>query len=317
MSFWSGRRVLVTGANGFTGSHLCRHLLRSGAAVKGLVKPEGNLENLRDLQGEVEISHASITDFEALLKIFRGVDYSFHPAAVVPLVDAWASPVEAVQVNSTGAYLVASACMKAGVKKLVHVSTCHIYGNQPVSQMPIRETHPAHPMEVYAASKYAGEILVQSIGAQGFPVVISRAFAKFGPAQTPQFLIPRIISQMIHGGEVKLGDPRPTRDYSYIDDMVSGYMLMMEKGKAGEIYHLSSEKECSVEEVYERIARICGGNGRVIWNQVHRGYDTFRQVGDSSKARKELGWGPKVSFEEGLRLTVEWWRERITAQAPA
>lgn len=311
MSFWLGARVLVTGANGFTGSHLCRELLKQGASVKGLVKPEARLDNLLDIRHEMERVEGSVTDLDFLLSVFRGVDYVFNPASVVALLEAWESPNRAIEVNSVGAYNVAYAAMRSGAKKLLSISTCHVYGNQPASQLPLRETAEPAPAEIYASSKYAGEILVRAVVAQGFPVVFARAFAKYGPGQTTRFLIPNIISQVVRGGEVRLGSPKPTRDYTYIVDIVQGYMRMIEQGRSGEIYHLSSQVERSVGQIYEEIARQCGGNGRVLWDNTTRPNDTLRQVGDSSKSRRELGWEPNVGWEEGLKLTIEWWRERV------
>jgi len=311
MGFWSGSTVVVTGAHGFTGSHLCRELLKAGAAVRALVKPVANLENLADICDDVELVHGDITDPSGLLSAFRGGDYLFSPAAIVPVGEAGASPDQAVRVNTFGAYYVAFGAMRSGIKKMLHISTCHVYGNQPDREFPISETAVPRPTEVYAMSKHAGEVLVNAVAAQGLPVVTSRAFAKYGQGQTTRFLIPNVIVQLLRGEEVRLGDPRPTRDYSYIVDIVRGYMLILEKGVPGEIYHLSSGVERSAGEIYEFLVRMCGANGRVVWNNTVREHDIMRQVGDSSKARKELGWEPQVEFEDGIRMTVEWWRERL------
>jgi len=312
VSFWSGASVLVTGASGFTGSHLCRELLKEGAAVKALMKPDSKTGNLADILQDVEVAVGSVTDLDFLLRVSRGVEYVFNPASVVALVEAWESPGRTFEVNSMGAYNVAAAAMRCGAKKLLSISTCHVYGNQPASAFPIAETAQPTPAEVYAASKYAGEALVRSVAAQGFPVVIARAFAKFGPGQGTRFLIPSMISQAIRGAEIRLGSPKPTRDYTYITDIARGYMKMMEKGRSGEVYHLSSQEERSVGEICETVRRISGG-GEVIWNDTIRPNDTLRQVGNSEKARRELGWAPSVGFEEGLRLTVQWWKERLMA----
>lgn len=309
MSFWSGASVLVTGANGLTGSHLCRELLKVGAQVRGLVKTTSRLDNLQDIQSEVELAFGDVTDPASLTGAMRGVEYLFHPAAVVSVSDAIANPEKAIQVNSVGAFLVAHAAVKAGVKRMLHISTCHIYGDQPA--YPIRETALPGSPGIYAAAKYSGEILTRSLVSDQFHVIFSRSFAKFGPGQSDQFLIARIISQMLRGGEVRLGSPKPTRDYLYILDVVHGYMRILEKGRSGEIYHLSSGVERSVEQIFETIARLCGVPARPVWNQMVRPLDPARQVGDSTKARTELGWQPRIPFEQGIEKTVEWWKDRL------
>lgn len=309
MSFWAGARVLVTAAGGFTGSHLCRQLIKEGARVRGLLKPTSSLDNLRDLQDPLELIPGDITDSSSLPAAMKGVEYVFHSAAVVPLAEAVEFPEKAVQVNSVGAYNVALAARKGGAKKMLQISTCHIYGNQP--EYPIRETAVPRPNGIYAAAKLSGEILVNSLICRNFPIVFSRSFAKFGPGQSTQFLIPNIITQLLKGGEVRLGDPRPTRDYTYVVDVVRGYMKLLESGCSGETYHLSSGVERAVSEIAETIARICQIPLHSVWNPGFRSIDIIRQVGDSSKARTELGWQPQVSFEEGLQWTIEWWRERL------
>lgn len=309
MSFWADSTVLVTGANGLTGSHLCRELLKAGARVKGLVKPAARLENLRGIQERVELIQGDITEPDSLTGAMRGVEYLFHPAAVVSLSDAMAFPEKAIQVNSVGAFHVAHAAVQAGVKRMLNIGTCHIYGEQP--EYPIQETAVPRSAGIYAAAKFSGEILVRSLLSDQFQVVFSRSFAKFGPGQSEHFLIPNIIAQLLRGTDVQLGNPHPTRDYLYITDVVHGYMQILEKGRAGEIYHLSSGMERSVQEIFETISRICGVQARPLWNHTRRTLDTMRQVGDSSKVRDELGWRPRFTFEEGIRWTADWWRERL------
>src|SRR5439155_23662509 len=143
----------------------------------------------------------------------------FHPAAIVPVMDARNHPRRAFQVNSIGAFNVADAALRAGVQKMLHVSTCHIYGNHPDSELPLTEKTIPLPGDLYAASKYAAEIYLRPLIEEGAPIVISRAFAKYGPGQGRQYLIPRIITQLISGETPKLGSPRPSRDYCHIVDI--------------------------------------------------------------------------------------------------
>lgn len=316
MSFWSGAAVLVTAPHGFTGSHICRQLLRAGATVRGLVKPGAVLDNLADIRDHLELVTGDIVDYESTVAACRGIRYVIHSAALVSVPEALASPPKAMMVNATGAYHVALAALKSGAHKLLHISTCYVYGNLPPDEYPTRETSIPRPTEVYAVSKLSGEKLVHAVAAQGLPVVITRAFSKYGPGQGPRFFVPNVIVQLLRGGEVKLGDPRPTRDYSYVEDVTRGYLLAVERGRPGEIYNLSSGHERPVGEVCDMIVRLCqGAGGRIIWNATQRPHEAMRQAGDSTKAREELGWQPDVRLEDGLRMTVDWWRDRVLAEA--
>ncbi len=315
MSFFSGAKVLVTGAHGFTGSHLTRQLHLSGASVRALVKNGSNLTNLEDLSGKIEIFNGDVTDLSGLAKACEGVQYVFHPAAIVPVMDARNNPQRAFEVNSIGTFNVAQASIKAGVKKMLHVSTCHVYGNLPDSELPIKETAVPRAGDLYAASKYAAEIYLRPLIDEGAPIVISRSFAFYGPGQSEQYLIPRIISQIVSGKTPKLGSPRPSRDYTHVVDIVRGYMLLLEKGAPGEIYHLSSGKETTVGEAYRAIAKVLNYTQEPQWNDSTRPQDIMRLFGDSSKARKLTGWKPEISFEDGLRNTIEWWQKRMAGAA--
>lgn len=311
MGIWNEAVVLVTGAHGFTGSHLCRELIRAGAQVKALVKRGASLLNLKDIQTKCALVLGDVTDFGGLLDALEGVDYVFHPAAIVPVMEARSDPQKSFMVNGIGAFNVADAARQVGVKKMLHISTCHVYGNQPESELPIKETALPFPGDLYAASKIAAEIYLRPLIDEGFPILISRAFAKYGPGQAAQYLIPHIITQLIRGETPQLGSSKPTRDYSYILDIVRGYMLILEKGEPGEIYHLSSEREISVREVYEKISKIVGVQTRPVWNENLRTQDILRLFGDSEKARKKLGWKPEIGLEDGLKQTVDWWKRRM------
>jgi dTDP-glucose 4,6-dehydratase len=307
MSFWKNKRVLVTGAHGFTGSHLCRELVREGADVRAFVKNGGVLGNLRDLKSKISLYSGDITDITSLFAAVDGVDYVFNPAAIVPVVEARQSPQSCYQVNIMGAFNVAYAAMKSGVKRMLHVSTCHVYGNQLQREIPIKETSAVVPVDVYAASKYAAEVCLVPLVDQGFPIVFTRAFAMYGPGQREQYFIPRVISQLLRNQTPKLGNSHPTRDYCYIEDIVKGYLMALEKGKPGEVYHLSSQQEVVIGDLYHTIARLMGKNIEAEWNISGRTQEIDRLAGDSTKARREFGWKPTVSLEDGLKQTIQWW----------
>ena len=148
MSFWSGAKVLVTGAHGFTGSHLCRELVRQGARVTAFAKNGGILSNLGDLKKNIDIISGDITDITSLLAAMDGIEYVFNPAALVPVLEARQSPQACLQVNTLGAHNVAYAAMKCGVKRMLHISTCHVYGNQPTEELPLKQTTVPKPVDV-------------------------------------------------------------------------------------------------------------------------------------------------------------------------
>lgn len=308
MAFWKGKNVLVTGANGFTGSNLCKELLAEGANVKAFVKRGGVLFNLNEIKNDVQISLGDITDLTSLMKATEGVDYVFHSAAVVPVVEAREVPSSTIQVNVMGTFNVAWAAMKNNVKRMLHMSTCHIYGNQSENKLPLGEDTVPNPVDIYSSSKFAAELVLKPVISQGFDIVISRAFNKYGPGQRGDFFIPKVISQVLKGQTPKLGNPNTSRDYSYVMDIVKGYMAIVEKGKKGEIYHLCSGNETRIGDLCEKIIEACGSDVKPIWESI-RAQDISRSYGNCSKAKNELGWKPTTSLDKGLRLTVEWWKK--------
>jgi dTDP-glucose 4,6-dehydratase len=316
MSKLKGKNVLVTGANGFAGSHLCRELLAIGANVKAFVKRGGSLEKIDDIKNDMEIILGDVTDLTSLIKATSDVDYVFHLAAVVPVVEARNVPQNTFEVNIIGTFNVAWSAIRNNVKRMVHVSTCHVYGNQPEELLPLKETTIPKPNDIYASSKYAAEIILRPLINEGYDIVITRAFNHYGPWQTGDFLIPKIISQILAGENPKLGSPYPTRDYSYVKDIVQGYILAAEKGRKGEIYHFCSGKEISVREICEKTIEIAKRELGIkkdikpVWTE-ERKLDITRSYGDYSKAKKELGWEPKISLEEGLKMTINWWQKRL------
>ena len=308
MGFWEGKTVLVTGANGFTGSNLCKALLEENADVKAFVKRGGLVFNLNEIKNDVSIINGDVTDMISLINAMGDVDYVFHSAAVVPVVGARDVPSNTMQVNTIGAFNVAWAAMKNNVKRMLHISTCHVYGNQPEDKLPLKEDAVPNPVDIYSSSKFAAEVILKPLIGQGFDVVISRAFNKYGPGQRGDFFVPKVISQVLKGKAPKLGNPNPTRDYSYVMDIVKGYMAIVEKGRKGEVYHLCSGAETRIGDFCDEIIEACGSDVKPVWEST-RTQDISRSYGDCSKAMKELGWKPETSLKEGLRLTVEWWKE--------
>jgi len=303
------KTVLITGAGGFTGSHLSRTLLKQGANVKAYVKRGSPLGNLSDIANEITLIKGDIQDQTSLLDAMKDVDYVFHVAAITPVHESRDLPYLSAQVNTVGTFNVGWAASHSGVKKLLYTSTCHVYGNQSESELPTKESAIPHPIDIYSATKYAGEILIrQFMNDDGIEIIVTRAFNKYGPNQIGDWLFPRTIKKVLTQSSITVGNPDSTRDYSYIQDIVNGYMLVMEKGKNGDIFNLGSGRETSVKDIVDKIIQASGRKVSVKW-ETFRKVDIKRSFGDCSKIRKSLGWEPKVSLEEGIRKTVEWWKD--------
>jgi len=304
-----GKTVLVTGAGGFTGSHLSRELIKQGADVRAYVKRGSPLTNLSDIMDRIHLIKGDIQDYTNLSNAMKGVDFVFHVAAIVPVHESRDLPYLSTQVNTVGTFNVAWSAVQAGVKKLLYTSTCHVYGNQPESQLPIKEEAAPNPLDIYSATKYAGEVLLkQFVNIDGIDIIITRAFNKYGPNQVGDWLFPRTIKKVLTQNKITVGNPNSTRDYSYIEDVVQGYILALEKGVNGDIFNLGSGRENSVKQIVDKIVAISGKKVDVEW-ETFRNIDILRSFGDCAKARKVLGWKVKTSLDDGIGRTVEWWKQ--------
>jgi nucleoside-diphosphate-sugar epimerase len=306
-SFWKEKTVLVTGSGGFAGGHLTELLYKLGAKVRCFVR-EGESP---PLQGpRLTTTVGDVEDYSSLLRAFDSVDIGFHLAAITAISEARANIFKTFNTNALGTlnFLMAGKEKKAG--KLVYVSTCQVYGKQ--THLPISENALPHPIDIYSASKLAGENLAISFAETSqIDTSISRAFNHYGPRQRPDFLIPEVIIRLLTGKPIELRNPQSTRDFSYVDDIVRGYVLLAENGRPGQVYHFCSGLEKSVKETVETIFKVSR-----IKPQIHSGsrtpiLDVSRSVGDYSKAKNELDWIPRIGFEDGIESTVDWYRDHL------
>lgn len=310
-NFWKDKNVLVTGASGFAGGHLCEALLSKGCKVRGSV-PTTNYRNLPSL-GNVDFKVGDMLDYHSLVEATRNIDVVFHLAAITVIPETRAKITTTMAVNSDGTLNLLLAAKENEVKKIVYVGTCHVYGKQ--EKLPISEENIPTPIDIYSASKLSAEHICQAfVEMYDFDITISRAFNHYGPRQRKEFLIPTVITKLLESKTVKFGNPNPTRDYSYVDDIVNGYMLLAEYGKLGEIYNFGSGVEKSVKDIVKDITRIGGFEAEIQFDSQARRIDIPRSVGDSSKARKDLGWIPEVPFDEGLAKTISWYRQMLGNQ---
>ncbi len=309
--FWAEKEVLVTGASGFAGRNLCVHLSRLGARVRCFARNKNDLP--LDLHN-VSLRIGDVLDYQSLLEALENVDISFHLAAITLIPETRAKIFNTFATNSLGTLNFLMAAKARSVSRMVYVSTCHVYGRQ--AKFPITEDTAPKPIDIYSASKLSGESLALSFAEMyGMNISISRAFNHYGPYQRPDFLVPSIIHKILRHEKLAMGNPTPTRDYCFVDDIADGYVLLAEKGATSEIYHFSSGIERSVKEVAESVKKASGVESEIAWNPTARPVDIPRSVGDSSKARRDLGWRPHTSFEDGMKKTVAWYRSQLESRS--
>jgi dTDP-glucose 4,6-dehydratase len=320
MMNWKGKKVLVTGADGFLGSHLTEALVRAGAQVRAFVfyNSLGSWgwldEAAPDVAGRFEVFPGDIRDASLVRAAVTGCDYVFHLAALIAIPFSYRAPESYVDTNIKGTLNVLLACREAGVTRLVQASTSEVYGS--AQRVPMDESHPLAPQSPYAATKVGADQLALSFHAAfGLPVVVLRPFNTFGPRQSARAVIPTIITQALAGApSIRLGALGPTRDFSYVDDTVEGFLAAAGAGGAdGQVVNTGSGLEVSIGDLAQFILGVCNSRA-VITPEAERlrpaNSEVRRLVADNAKAARLLGWTPKYAGPEGLRLglqkTVEW-----------
>jgi NAD dependent epimerase/dehydratase len=315
---WSGRRVLVTGGEGFIGSHLVERLVHEGAEVRTLVQYNafgrfGWLDPA--VHGEVRVIPGDVRDAGRVREAVDGCEVVFHLAALIGIPYSYVAPESYVQVNVEGTSNVALACRTTGVSRLVHTSTSETYGS--ALRVPIDEDHPLRPQSPYSASKIGGDMMALSYWhAFELPVAVVRPFNTYGPRQSTRAVIPTILTQL-HGGatEIRLGATAPTRDFNYVDDTVSGFLAVAACDRAvGSVVNIGSGREVSIGDLVALLIRTTGGSAEVVVDPDRvrpAGSEVDRLLCDNTRAREWAGWTPEVSLEEGLRRTSDWVKENL------
>jgi NAD dependent epimerase/dehydratase len=312
---WVGRKVLVTGAAGFIGSHLTEALTRAGANVRAFVRYNsrndyGWLESCDpEVAREIEIFRGDLVNPEAVTDAVRDADRVLHLGALIPIPYSYRHPREFVLANTLGTLNVLEASRRTGIERLVHLSTSEVYGT-PV-RVPIDESHPLNAQSPYAASKVGADQLALSYRFSfDLPVVIARPFNTYGPRQSARAVIPTIVTQALAGNEIRLGSTHTTRDFLFVDDTVRGLMRCGEvTGLEGIVINLGTGTEISIAALGELILRELGIE-RTITSVDERTRpprsEVERLLADIARARSLLGWSPAVPLQEGIRQTIEW-----------
>jgi len=320
---WAGRRVLVTGGEGFIGSHLVERLVREGATVRALTlyDPFGRSGWLSAAtHPDVEILPGDVRDPERVTGAVEGCDVVFHLAALIGIPYSYVAPASYTQVNVDGTVNVATACRRHGVARMVHTSTSETYGT--ARRVPIDEDHPLQPQSPYSASKIGADAMALSFfHAFELPVAVVRPFNTYGPRQSTRAVIPTILSQLHRGAaEVRLGSTSPTRDFNYVEDTVSGFLAVAACDRAlGEVVNVGSGREISIGDLVRLLVTITGSSATVVTEEERlrpAGSEVERLLCDNTRAREWAGWKPEVPLEEGLRRTSEWVREHLDLLGP-
>ena len=316
---WNGIPVLVTGADGFIGSHLTERLVTLGARVRAfcLYNSHGSLGWLDHVEPEIraslDVRLGDIRDARFVEEACRDVDTVFHLAALIAIPYSYAAPASFVETNVTGTLNVLEGVRRAGCRRLVSTSTSEVYGTP--ETLPIRETHPLQGQSPYSASKIGADKLCEAYHRSfGLPVVTLRPFNTYGPRQSARAVIPAMLTQLLDGHTgVKLGRLDPRRDLVFVDDTVDGFVRAgATSGIEGAVIHMGTGRAVSVAEIFEIACRVAGVDARVEQEPQRLRPDASEVLvlqADPSRARELIGWEAKVTLEDGLRRTADWLRQ--------
>ena len=316
----ANKTVLVTGAGGFIGSHLVEALIRLNCRVRAVVHYNsfgtwGWLDSLpKELLDRMEIFSGDIRDPNGMLKAMEGTSVVFHLAALIGIPYSYHSPDVYVDTNLKGTLNMLQAARHTGIERIIHTSTSEVYGT--AQFVPITEEHPVNPQSPYAATKAGADFLALTFHRSfGLPVAVVRPFNTYGPRQSARAIIPTIITQILSGKTtVTLGATQPTRDLNYVDDTVNGFIQAAAADRAiGEVIHLGTHREIPIGDLAHTIAGIIGVQvsiRSVDERKRPEKSEVERLWADNTKAANILGWKPEHTLEEGLRKTVDWFRNR-------
>ena len=306
-------KVLVTGADGFIGSHLTEMLLQEGYEVRALCL-YNSFNNWGWLEGvshpALEIVSGDVRDSSFCRELVQGCEMIFHLAALIAIPYSYITPESYVDTNIKGTLNICQAARAAGVKRLIVTSTSEVYGT--ALEVPIPETHPKQPQSPYSATKIGADALALSFhNAFELPVVIARPFNTYGPRQSARAFIPTIISQIASGmTEIKCGDLRPTRDFNYVEDTCRGFIaLALAPGIEGREINIASGTEISMGDTLRMIADIMGKKVNFVTDPARirpEGSEVMRLCGDNRVITSLTPWRPQVSLRQGLEKTIDW-----------
>lgn len=312
---WNQRKVLVTGAGGFIGSHLAEKLTELGAEVTAFVRynSSGGWGWLDDSKQApmLKVFAGDIGDRDRVAAAMEGCDTVFHLAALIAIPYSYHAPASYARTNIEGTLNVLQCARLLGVRRVVHTSTSEVYGT--ARQVPISEDHPLQGQSPYSASKIGADKMAEAFHHSfGLPVTTVRPFNTFGPRQSARAVIPAIIAQCIKGAILKLGNLHPTRDLNYVEDTVEGFLRAAASVEStGQTINLGSGREISIGDLARLICRLMNRDIEIQTEEQRLrpgGSEVERLIADNSKAKRLLEWEPRFSLEEGLERTIEWFQ---------
>jgi dTDP-glucose 4,6-dehydratase len=320
-----GKQVLVTGAGGFIASHLVERLVAQGAMVRAFIRynSRGDPGLLRmlpvEIFSQVEVIAGDLRDNEAVRAAMQGVDTVFHLGALIAIPYSYLHPREVVDTNIMGTLNVLMAARDLGVKRLVHTSTSEVFGT--AQYVPIDEKHPLQGQSPYSASKIGADKIAESFYRSfGVPVVTVRPFNTYGPRQSARAVIPTIITQALTRDEVHLGSLEPSRDFTFALDTVDGFLrAATAENVLGEEFNLGNNATITIADLCTKIFEMLDRSPRIVLKTQRvrpEKSEVLRLQASYEKAKEMIGWEPKVSLNDGLRLTSEWISKHLDLYKP-
>jgi len=308
------KKVFVTGADGFIGSHLVELLVSKGYSVKALAQYNsfnnwGWLEEASCLK-DIEVVTGDVRDPFFCEKEIQDIDMMFHLAALIAIPYSYQAPQSYVETNILGTLNLCQAALKNNVSKFVHTSTSEVYGT--AQYVPINEQHPLQPQSPYSASKISADMMAMSFyNSFGLPLVIARPFNTYGPRQSARAVIPTMITQLAAGHkQIQLGDTTPTRDFNYVADTCRGFLALAESEKTiGRTVNIGSNREISIGDTFNLIQKIMKADAKIILDEQRirpEKSEVQRLWCDNTLISELTGYKPEVSIEEGLKKSIDW-----------
>lgn len=314
------KKVLVTGADGFIGSHLVEELVANGHQVKAFCyynsfNSWGWLDTLdSETMNNVEIFTGDIRDPYGVRTAMLGCDEVYHLAALIAIPYSYHSPDSYIDTNVKGTLNILQAARDLNVKRILVTSTSEVYGT--AQYVPINETHPRQPQSPYSASKIGADCIAESFFRSfGLPVTIVRPFNTYGPRQSARAIIPTIITQLVNGSnELKLGDLSPTRDLLYVKDTVKGFIAIAQsKELIGQDCNIATNSEITMQSLVENLISIINPKAKIVQDKERlrpEKSEVFRLFGDNTKIIQHTSWRVEYDLNKGLTKTIEWFSDK-------
>lgn len=316
-----GTKVLVTGADGFIGSHLVEELVKDGYEVRAFVlynsfNTWGWLDALpRETQDKIEVFTGDVRDSNAVRTAMEGMDAVLHLAALIAIPFSYYAPETYVDTNIKGTLNVLQAAKSMKTRRVLVTSTSEVYGT--AQYVPIDEKHPYQGQSPYSATKIGADRLAESFYRSfNLPVTIVRPFNAFGPRQSARAVIPTIVTQLLSGRpEIKLGSLEPTRDFNYVKDIARGFIEILKSDKTiGEEINIATQREISIGQLAEELKKQINPKAKIVCDGQRlrpKNSEVERLLGDNSKIKLLTEWKPQYTFEEGLTETIAWLKDNL------